>query len=84
MFYHSPTTHLNSEVKDLEARVDNNISTALKYACKSWFSHLVEVRGDVIAIVSVLRGFLEKRFLAWLECSASSGLRGMLSLHWKN
>jgi hypothetical protein len=62
-----PDYTLNSEVEDLEMRVEGDISTALKYACKSWFSHLVEVRGDVIAIVSVLRGFLEKRFLAWLE-----------------
>ena len=62
-----PDYALNHEVEDLETRVKDHISAALQYACKSWFSHLIEVRGDVIAIISVLRGFLEKRFPAWLE-----------------
>jgi hypothetical protein len=62
-----PDYALNSEVKDLETRVKECISAALQYACKSWFSHLIKVRGDVMAIVSALRSFLQKRFLAWLE-----------------
>jgi hypothetical protein len=62
-----PDYALNSEVKDLEMRVEGHISTALQYACKSWFSHLIEIRGDVADIVSILRSFLQEGFLAWLE-----------------
>jgi hypothetical protein len=62
-----PDYALNSEVEDLETRVKDRISVALQYACKSWFSHLIEVREDAIAIVSALCSFLQKRFLAWLE-----------------
>ena len=62
-----PNYALNSEVKDLQARVDSCISTALQYACKSWCNHVIEVRGDVTAIIPALDGFLQKGFLAWLE-----------------
>jgi hypothetical protein len=62
-----PNYALNSEVEDLEIRVKDHISVALQYACKSWFSHLIEVRGDITAIISALHSFLEKGLLAWLE-----------------
>jgi WD40 repeat protein len=62
-----PDYALNSEVQDLEIRVKDHISDALQYACKSWYSHLTEVRGDVVAILSALRNFLQEGFLAWLE-----------------
>ena len=62
-----PDYVLNSEVKDLETRVKDQICTALEYACKSWYNHLTEVRGDITAVVSVLCSFLEEGFLAWLE-----------------
>ncbi|KAF9644864.1 hypothetical protein BDM02DRAFT_837681 [Thelephora ganbajun] len=62
-----PSYALNLEVKDLEERIHNHISTALEYACKSWYNHLIEARGDIIAITPALRSFLQERFLAWLE-----------------
>jgi len=62
-----PDFALNSEVKDLEARIGDRFSVALQYACKSWCSHLVEAKGDVTTIVSALRSFLQEGFLAWLE-----------------
>ena len=62
-----PNYALNSEVKDMQARVDSHISTALQYACKSWCNHLVEVRGNITAIIPALYGFLQERFLVWLE-----------------
>ena len=62
-----PDYALNSEVEDLETRVDSEISFALQYACKFWHSHLNETSGDTSAIVSALQSFLQKRFLAWLE-----------------
>ena len=62
-----PDYALNSEVEDLQTRIGDCISVALQYACKSWYSHLTEARGDVTAIVSALRSFLHQGFLAWLE-----------------
>ena len=62
-----PDYSLNSEVEDLETRIENHISIALRYACQSWHHHLTAVRGDVGDIVSRLHFFLEQKFLAWLE-----------------
>ena len=62
-----PNYALNSDVKDLKARIRNHISIALQYACQSWHNHLAEVRGDITAIVPVLQNFLQVGFLAWLE-----------------
>jgi hypothetical protein len=62
-----PHHALNLEVEDLEARVKDQISTALQYACKSWHIHLAEVRGDTSDIVPILQRFLQGGFLAWLE-----------------
>ena len=62
-----PNCALNSEVEDLQTRIEARISTALKYACKSWFSHLTEVRGDITTAIPALRSFLQEGFLAWLE-----------------
>jgi hypothetical protein len=62
-----PDYALNSEIEDLEARIEDRISVALEYACKSWHSHLIETSGDVTTILSALRNFLQEGFLAWLE-----------------
>ena len=62
-----PNYVLNSEVEDLETRVKDQICTALQYACRSWHNHLTEARGDVTAVISALRSFLQQGFLAWLE-----------------
>jgi hypothetical protein len=37
-----PEYALNSEVKDLPARVNDRVSIALQYACRSWHSHISE------------------------------------------
>jgi hypothetical protein len=62
-----PDYSLNSEVEDLEARVNKHINLSLKYACKSWYNHLTEVKGDTTAVTPVLQNFLQVKFLAWLE-----------------
>ena len=62
-----PDYALNSEVKDLEKRINDRITIALRYACQSWHNHLTETRGDVTDVVPHLRVFLEEKFLAWLE-----------------
>ena len=62
-----PDHTLNSEVKDLKTRIDDRISIALRYACRSWHNHVTEIMGDVSDVVSHLRIFLEEKFLGWLE-----------------
>ena len=62
-----PDYSLNSEIKDLEARVNDRISVTLQYACRSWHNHLTGVGEDVTDVVFHLRIFLEEKFLAWLE-----------------
>ncbi|KAF9646338.1 hypothetical protein BDM02DRAFT_3262324 [Thelephora ganbajun] len=69
-----PDAVANHEVGDLCERTKRNLNPALRYACKSWHKHLVDghtVRTPVIA--SVLRRFLEKKFLFWLEVLSIPG-----------
>ncbi|KAF9784547.1 hypothetical protein BJ322DRAFT_851719 [Thelephora terrestris] len=62
-----PAYSLNSEVKDLQTRINNRIGIALQYACQSWHSHLVETREGITGVISYLTIFLKNNFLAWLE-----------------
>jgi len=71
-----PDYALNSEVKDLETRINDRISIALRYACQSWHGHLIRAKGDVSNVVSHLRIFLEEKFLAWLEVVSAVGVVG--------
>jgi hypothetical protein len=78
-----PEYALNSEVEDLQSRIDGRVSIALQYACRSWHNHLTETRGDVTDILSHLRVFLEEKFLAWLEVLSVLKDVGERLLHWK-
>ncbi|KAF9784529.1 hypothetical protein BJ322DRAFT_851232 [Thelephora terrestris] len=49
-----PEYALNSEVKDLQARINNRVRTALQYACRSWYNHLAENRSDIVGLISQL------------------------------
>ena len=60
-----PDGVVNSEVIDLREKTDKHIGQALKYACKSWYKHLVDP--IPARITPVLRRFLEEKFLFWLE-----------------
>jgi len=71
-----PDYALNSEVEDLETKVNDRISIALRYACLSWHNHLTETEGDVSGVVSYLQIFLEEKFLAWLEVVSAVGAVG--------
>jgi len=62
-----PNYALNSEVKDLEARTKDHISTALEYSCRSWHNHVTRATGDIASIIPDICFFLEEKFLAWLE-----------------
>ena len=61
----------NSDVIDLNERVEEYISQALKYACRSWHKHLV---GTIpVCIIPTLHRFLEEKFLFWLEALSVLG-----------
>ena len=60
----------NSEVDDLDERIERYISPALQYACRSWHVHLVggrETLSNVPEMTSTFHQFLERKFLFWLE-----------------
>ena len=63
-----PDAVTNSEIEDLQERTEQCIDQGLRYACKSWHKHLVgTVLSQTPTVKSVLRLFLEERFLFWLE-----------------
>ena len=62
-----PGYSLNSEVKDLQAKIDCRVGNALQYACRSWHNHLTWAWEGITDIIPYLRTFLEETFLAWLE-----------------
>ncbi|KAF9642781.1 hypothetical protein BDM02DRAFT_3124172 [Thelephora ganbajun] len=70
-----PDYALNSEVEDLETRIKDRISDALRYACQSWHGHLTKTEGDVTDVIS-LCVVLEEKFLAWLEVASVLGTVG--------
>ena len=74
-----PDYALNSEIEDLETRIGTRISIALQYACRSWYNHLGEIRGEVADLIPHIRLFLEEKFLAWLEVLSVLGDAGSAS-----
>jgi len=63
-----PDAVINSEVEDMRERTERYIDQGLRYACKSWHKHLVgRVPSQMLEVGSVLRRFLEGKFLFWLE-----------------
>jgi len=65
-----PDGSTNDEADGLRKRAEGNIDHGLRYACESWHTHLVDantVPAHTAKITSVLRQFLEQKFLFWLE-----------------
>ena len=62
-----PEYALNSEIERLKTRIGTRVSIGLQYACRSWYNHLAETRGEVTDLLPHLRLFLEEKFLVWLE-----------------
>ena len=65
-----PDAVANSDVSDLEERIEECIDPALRYACLSWHAHLVDADtppAHAPTITHTLRQFLEEKFLFWLE-----------------
>ena len=72
-----PDYALNSEVDDLPKRiVESGIHGALEYACRSWYKHLIIVEDHIMDVVLALYGFLEQKFLFWLEVLSVLGVVG--------
>lgn len=71
-----PDYALNSEVGDLSEMVKNRIREPLRYACRSWYKHLVLAERQTQAVASTLRQFLEDEFLFWLEVLSVLGAAG--------
>ena len=60
----------NSDVGDLKERTERYINPALRYACLSWHTHLVDsdtIPAHVPTISPTLHRFLETKLLFWLE-----------------
>ena len=65
-----------SEVKDLPARKDVYIGSALGYACRFWTKHLAMVPGDnshVSRILKAIDEFFATRLLFWIEVLGLTG-----------
>lgn len=62
-----PTSHFkNSEIPDLEEKVEKFIPGHLVYACRFWVEHAVAVEFNV-ELISDIQDFMTNRFLYWLE-----------------
>ena len=65
-----PDGAANWDISDLEQRIERYIDPALIYACRSWHVHLVDrhtTSADAPGITLAIHGFLERKFLFWLE-----------------
>ena len=72
-----PDYVLNSEVDHLPKRIDESgIRGALEYSCRSWYKHLIATRDRAADVSFALRGFLERKFLFWLEVLSVLGVVG--------
>jgi len=64
---------LNSEVPDLQTRIEDNISSALSYSCRFWADHLARVPKFDSNMFKSLQAFIKERFLFWLEVLSVKG-----------
>ena len=65
-----PDGALNLDVKDLKERIERYIDPALRYACRSWHTHLIggyATSVNIPKIMPALHQLLENKFLSWLE-----------------
>ena len=66
-----PDYALNSDVEG-----ESGIDSALEYACRSWYNHLVVREHLTSEVLSALRHFLEEKFIFWLELLSVLGAMG--------
>ncbi|KAB5589417.1 Vegetative incompatibility protein HET-E-1 [Ceratobasidium theobromae] len=56
----------DSDVPDLDARIERNISSSLSYACRYWPEHLIDATSSD-RLRDVVDEFLSQRLLFWME-----------------
>ncbi|KAJ7091066.1 hypothetical protein C8R44DRAFT_891755 [Mycena epipterygia] len=65
-----PSSFLDdSEIKDLPERVEKNISSPLRYACRHWSAHLSKIPPGMKrqVVIGEIKGWLHNRSLFWME-----------------
>src|SRR6266545_503225 len=65
--------YLNSEVPDLEERIEKFIPPALSYSCRFWADHLARVPRFDADMFEGLRLLMEEHFWFWLEVLSVRG-----------
>ena len=72
---------LDSEVPDLNDRIEKNISHVLQYSCQNWAQHLNRAgSGDCDSLQTGINEFLRVRVLFWIEAMNLLGSRAQCSL----
>jgi hypothetical protein len=72
-----PNYALNTDVANLQEKIEENgVRGALEYACRSWDKSLIVMEYRTSDVLSVLREFLEGRFIFWLETLSVLGAVG--------
>jgi hypothetical protein len=57
----------NSDIPDLDQRLDRNASAQLRYACKYWYVHVQSAGCFHPDLITALDAFCTKHLLHWLE-----------------
>jgi hypothetical protein len=60
-------TKLNSEVLDLDTRLQEYLPEHVRYACHSWYQHLVNITDDDLETYDQAKAFLLTHLLHWIE-----------------
>ncbi|CCO31596.1 Vegetative incompatibility protein HET-E-1 [Rhizoctonia solani AG-1 IB] len=58
--------NLDSDVEELEKRVNTSISPALSYACRYWSKHL-NLAESPSQLIGIIHNFFSSRLLLWME-----------------
>lgn len=69
---HDPTK-LNSEISDLDARIEHNIPQQLRYSCRFWHHHVIDDTGEHVALHAQAMAFLFSHLLHWIEVMSLLG-----------
>ncbi|OCH90160.1 WD40 repeat-like protein [Obba rivulosa] len=67
---------VNREISDIDDRVERCIPGDLKYACRFWGFHLIQIEDAEASLASIVMEFLNRHFLHWLEVMSLLGRAG--------
>ena len=63
-----PSSHLpNSEIRDLDRRIQKCIPLELAYSCRFWTDHIRQVPFNLVLAAEVRAFFMNEKFLFWFE-----------------